>query len=84
MGSFLPWLVPLVGMPNEDASKNREGGGSSASDGRLSVHDTTINQKLAAVIGGMTESMRRRGGVYGGGVFLFSGQRIERRKKLQK
>jgi hypothetical protein len=39
---------------------------------------------LAAVIGGMTESMRRRGGVYGGGVFLFWGQRIEQQKKLQK
>ena len=74
----------LVGMPNEDTSKNREGGGSLASDGRLLVLDTTINRYSAAVIGGMTESMRRRGGVYRGGVFLFSGQRIERQKKLQK
>ncbi len=28
----------------------------------------------------MTESMRRRGGVYGGGVFLFLEQRIEQQK----
>ncbi len=30
MGSLLPRLVPLVGTLNKDASKNREGDGSSA------------------------------------------------------
>ncbi len=34
MGSLLPWLVPLVGTPNKDASKKREGDGSSALGGR--------------------------------------------------
>ncbi len=77
MGSFLPRLVSLVGTPNEDASKNREGGGSSASDGRRLVLDATLNHSAAAVIGGLMERMRGRGGVYGGGVFLISGRRIE-------
>ncbi len=34
MGSLSPRLVPLVGTPNEDSSKNREGDGSSALGGR--------------------------------------------------
>ena len=34
MGSLLLRLVPLVGMPNKDVSKNREGDGSLALGGR--------------------------------------------------
>jgi hypothetical protein len=33
----MPWLVILVGTPNKDASKNREGNGSSALGGRRLV-----------------------------------------------
>ncbi len=34
VGLLLPWLVPLVGTTNEDASKIKEGDGSSALGGR--------------------------------------------------
>ncbi len=44
VGLLSPRLVPLVGMPNEDASKNREGGRSSALGGRRLVLDATINR----------------------------------------
>ncbi len=37
MGSLSLRLVPLVGTPNEDASKNREGDGSSSLGGRRLV-----------------------------------------------
>ncbi len=37
MGSHLLRLVPLLGMPNEDASKNREGDGSLALGGHCLV-----------------------------------------------
>ena len=37
MGSISLQLVPLVGMPNKDASKNREGDGSSALGGHRLV-----------------------------------------------
>ncbi len=37
-------LYSSVGTPNEDASENREGGGSSALGGRRLVLDATINR----------------------------------------
>ncbi len=37
MGLLSLWLVPLVGTPNKDASKNREGDGSLALGGRRLV-----------------------------------------------
>ncbi len=84
VGSLLLRLVPLVGTPNEDASKIREGGGSLALGGCRWVVRHNNQPMLAAAIGGMMERMRGRGGVYGGGVFLILGRRIERQKKLQK
>ncbi len=68
MGSLSLQLVPLVGMPNKDASKNREGDGSLALGGHRWVvrHN---NQPIAvAAIGGMMERMLGRGGVYWGGI----------------
>ncbi len=68
MGSLLLRLVPLVGMPNKDVSKNREGDGSLALGGRR------------AAIGWMMERMHGQGGVYGGGVFLFWGGKLSDKK----
>jgi hypothetical protein len=44
----LPQLVPLVGMPNKDASKNREGEGSLALGGRRWV----IRHNNQPIVGG--------------------------------
>ncbi len=41
-------LVPLVGMPNKDASKNREGDGSSALGGRHLV----VRNNNQPIVGG--------------------------------
>ncbi len=48
MGLLSPRLVPLVGMPNKDASKNREGDGSSALGGRCLV----IRHNNQPIVGG--------------------------------
>ncbi len=81
-GSLLPRLVPLVGPTNEDASKIKEGGGSSALGGRCWV----LRHNNQPIVGG---SDRRDDGEYvwpGWSirevVFLILGRRIERRKKL--
>ncbi len=80
VGLLLPWLVPLAGMPNKNASKNREGGRSSALGGRRMV----LRRNNQPIVGGSDRrddgEDARLGGVYGGGVFLISGRRIEQRK----
>ncbi len=48
VGSLLLQLVPLVGMPNEEASKNREGYGSLALGGRCWV----IRHNNQQIVGG--------------------------------
>jgi hypothetical protein len=85
VGSLSPRLVPLVGMPNEDASRNREGDGSMPLVGRRLVLVRRNNQPI---VGGSDRrddgEDARLGWSVGGGVFLISGWRIERQKKLQK
>ncbi len=86
VGSLLPWLVPLVGTPNKDASKNREGGGSSALGGRRLVlrHN---NQPIVCSSnrrGRMIERMRGQGWVYRGGCFfLFRGGELNDEKNYK-
>ncbi len=48
MGSLSLRLVPLVGTPNKDASKNREGDGSSALGGRRLV----VRHNNQPIVGG--------------------------------
>jgi hypothetical protein len=82
---LLPWLVPLVGTPNKDASKNREGDGSLALGGRRLV--IRCNNQL--IVGGNNkrddgEDVLPGWSVWGGGVFLILGRQIEHQQKLQK
>ncbi len=84
MGPLLPWLVPLVGMPNKDASKNREGDWSLALGGFCLV----LRHNNQSIVGGSDRrddgEDARWGGSAWGGVFLISGWQIEQQKKLQK
>ncbi len=48
MGLLLPRLTPLVGTPNKDVSKNREGDGSLAFGGRRLV----IRRNNQPIVGG--------------------------------
>jgi hypothetical protein len=73
-GSLLPRLVPLVGPTNKDASKIKEGGGSSALGGRRWV----LRHNNQPIVGG---SDRRDDGEYvwpgwsvGGGCFSYFGE----------
>jgi hypothetical protein len=70
-------LVPLVGTPDKDASKNREGDGYLALDGHCWVMRHTNQLIVGGSNRGMMERMRNRGGVYEGGVFLILGWQIE-------
>jgi hypothetical protein len=84
VGLLLPRLVPLVGMPNKDASKNREGGGSSALGGCRLV----LRCNNQPIVGGSKkrddgEDARPGWSVWGGG-FLFWGGELNDEKKLQK
>jgi hypothetical protein len=77
-------LVPLVRTTNEDASKIKEGDGSSALGGRRWVlrHN---NQPIDGGIDRRYDGEDVRPGLsVRGGVFLILGRQIERRKKLQK
>ncbi len=76
MGLLSPRLVPLVGTPNKDASKNRDWGGSLA----LGGHRLVLRCNNQPIVGG---SDRRDDGEdlwpgwsvwRGGGVFLISGR----------
>jgi hypothetical protein len=74
VGSLSLRLVPLVGMPNKDASKNREGGGSSALGSRCLV----LRGNNQPIVGGSYrrddgEDARPGWGVWGGVFFLFRG-----------
>jgi hypothetical protein len=67
VGSISLQLVPLVGMPNKDASKNREGDGSSALGGcRLVVRHN--NQPIVGGSNRMDDGEDARPGwsVWGG------------------
>jgi hypothetical protein len=70
-------LAPLVGKPNEDASKNREGDGSSALGGRCLVvrHN---NQPIVCSSDRMDdgEDVRPGWSVWGGVLFLFWGGKL--------
>ena len=71
-GSLSPRLVPLVGPTNEDASKIKEGGGSSALGGRRWV----VRHKNQPLVGGSGrrddgEDARPGWSVWGGVFFLF-------------
>ena len=82
MGLLSPRLVPLDGAPNEDALKNKEGGGSLALGGCHLVLRCN-NQLIVGSSDRRDERMRSWVRVNGGGVFLILGRQIERRKKLQ-
>jgi hypothetical protein len=77
-------LVPLVEMPNIDASKNREGDGSLALGGRRLV----VRHNNQPIVGGSNRmddgEDARPGCCVWGGCFLILGHQIERPKKLQK
>jgi hypothetical protein len=67
-------LVPLVGMPNKDASKNREGGGSLA----LGGHRLVLRHNNQPIVGGSDRRDDREDAppgwsVWGGLFFLFWG-----------
>ncbi len=74
MDSLSPWLVPLVGMPNKDASKNTEGDGSLALGGCRLV----LRHNNQLIVGGSDrrddgEDARPGWSVWGGVFFLFRG-----------
>ncbi len=48
MGLLLLWLVPLIGMQNKDASKNREEDGSLA----LGGHRLVVGHNNQPIVGG--------------------------------
>ncbi len=82
-GSLSPWLDPLVRTTNEDASKIKEGGGSSALGGRRWV----LRHNNQPIVGGSDrrddgEDVRLGWSVRGGG-FLILGRRIEQQKKYR-
>ncbi len=84
MGLLSPRLVPLVGTPSKDASKNREGDGSLALGGHCLV--LRCNNQL--IVGGSGwrddgEDVRPGWSVWGGGVFLILGRRIEQQKNYK-
>ncbi len=74
MGLLSLRLVPLVGTPNEDASKNREGDGSSALGGRRWVvrHN---NQPIVSGSDGMDDEEDAWSGwsVWGGVIGFWGG-----------
>ncbi len=82
MSSLSLRLVPLTGMPNENASKNREGGVSSALGGRRWV----VRHNSQPLVGGSNrrddiEDARLGWSVCWGGVFfLFLGGKLNDEK----
>jgi hypothetical protein len=72
VGLLLLRLVPLVGTPNEDASKNREGDGSLALGGRRLVVRNN-NQLIVGSSDRMDDGEDARPGwsVWGGCFFYF-------------
>ncbi len=82
-------LVPLVGMPNEDAPKNKEEDGSSALGGRRWV----VRHNNQPIVGGSKrrddgEDARPGWSVLGGCFFIFRGGESNNKKicknKIQK
>ncbi len=73
MGSLSLQLVPLVVMPNKDASKKREGDGSSSLGGRHLV----IRYNNQPIVGGINrrddEEDARQGWSVWGGCFSYFG-----------
>ncbi len=84
MGSLSLRLVSLVGTPNEDASKNKEGDGSSALGGRRWVvrHN---NQPLVSGSNRRDDGEDARPGwsVWGGVFFFFRGGKLNDEKKYK-
>ncbi len=85
MGLLSLQLVPLVGMLNEDASKNREGDGSSALGGRRWV----VRHNNQPLVGGSDmrddgEDARLGWSVcWGGEFFLFRGGKLNDKKNYK-
>ncbi len=83
VGSLLPRLVPLVGTTNNDASKIKEGDGSSALGGCRWV----LRHNNQPIVGGSDRrddgEDARPGWSVRGGVFLILGRRIERQKNYR-
>ncbi len=84
MGLLLPWLVPLVGMPNKDASKNRDWDRSSALGGcRLVLRPN--NQPTVGSSDRKDDGEDARPGwsVWGGVFFLFQGGKLNDKKSYK-
>jgi hypothetical protein len=84
MGLLSPRLVPLVGTPNKDASKKREGDGSSALGGRHLV----LRYNNQPIVGGSDrrddgEDARMGWSVWGGVFFLFWGGKLNDKKNYK-
>ncbi len=84
MGLLSPQLVPLVGTPNEDSSKNREGDESSALGGRRWV----LKHNNQPMVG---SSDRKDDGedvwpgwsVWGGVFYFFRGSKLNNEKNYR-
>ncbi len=84
MGLLSLRLVPLVGTPNKDALKNREGDGSSALGGRRLV----LRRNNQPIVGGSDrrddgEDARLGWSVWGGVFFLFRGGELNDKKSYK-
>ncbi len=84
VGLLSPQLAPLVGTPNKDASKNREGDGSSALGGRRLV----LRRNNQPIVSGSDrrddgEDARPGWSVWGGEFFLFRGGELYDKKKYK-
>jgi hypothetical protein len=84
VGSLLPWLAPLVGTLNKDASKNREGDGSLALGGPRLV----LRCNNQPIVGGSNrrddgEDARPGWSVWGGVFFLFRGGKLNDKKNYK-
>jgi hypothetical protein len=83
VGSLLPWLAPLVGMPHKDASTNREGDGSLALGGRR----LALRRNNQPIVGGSNrrdygEDARPRWSVWGV-FFLFRSGKLNDKKNYK-
>ena len=63
----LPQLVPLLGAPKHDPSRNREMGGAQALGGCQSFKNATTNQKTVSLVVELFKRCNKGDGYKGGG-----------------
>ncbi len=63
----MPWLVPLLGAPKHDSSRNREMGGAQALGGYQSFKNATTNQKTVSLVVKLFKGCDEGDGYEGGG-----------------